>query len=385
MALKWAAFCGMLMFGVAAALFGAVLPIVSQRVALGLGQAGDLLAGMNFAMLASMVSLGPLMDRYGARLPLAAGAGLVAVGLPVIAAAGDWRGLLAGVMLLGAGGGALNGATNTLVADLHADPRQKASALNLLGVFFGVGALLLPFVIGALLEALGLARILQTAAGLSLALTAAYLVLKFPPAKRAEGVPLKDLRRLAREPLVRLFAALLFFQSGNEFTLAGYLGSYLTREAGFSIREASYWLAGYWASVMLARVAWSRVLLRLRGSWVVAGSALGTAAGVALLTVAHARGAVALGLVLTGISTAGIYPTVLAQAGARFQEHSGTVFGMLFAVALTGGMTWPWLAGQVAQSHGLRAGFLAAVAGALAIIGLQAAIRKRLLTERAPQ
>lgn len=383
MALKWAAFCGMLVFGMAMALLGAVLPVVSERGALELGQAGSLMAGMNLAMLASMLSLGPLMDRYGSRPPLAGGAALVTLGLPVIAAAGDWRGLLVGVMLLGAGGGALNGATNTLIADLHADPREKASALNLLGVFFGFGALLLPFVIGALLEALGLARILQASAGLSLALAAAYLALKFPPAKHAKGAPLGEVRRLAREPLVMLLAALLFFQSGNEFTLGGYLGSYLTREAAFSIREASYWLAGYWASVMVARVAWSRLLLRVKGPAVVAGSALGTAVGVALLAAAHTRGAVALGVILTGISTAGIYPTVLAQAGARFQEHSGTVFGILFAVALTGGMTMPWAVGQVAQTHGLRVGLLAAVAAALAICALQGAIRKRGVTERA--
>lgn len=385
MALKWAAFGGMLMFGMAMALFGAVLPVLSQRAALELGQAGNLLAGMNLAMLASMLSLGPLMDRYGGRPPLAGGAALITVALPVMAAAGNWHGLLAGVMLLGAGGGALNGATNTLIADLHADPREKASALNLLGVFFGVGALLLPLGIGALLEALGLARILQTAAGLSLALTAAYLVLRFPAAKRAEGVPLTEVRRLAREPLVMLFAALLFFQSGNELTFGGYLGAYLAREAALPIREASYGLAAYWASVMLARVAWSRLLRRVSAPRVVVGSALGTAAGVALLAAARARGAVALAVVLTGISTAGIYPTVLAQAGARYREHSGTVYGIVFAVALTGGMTLPWLVGQVAQKHGLRSGLLAPMAGALAIIGLQEVIRRRLLNEGAPR
>jgi len=373
-ALMWAACGGMLVFGMAMALLGAVLPVISERVQLQLGEMGRLMAGMNLAMLLSMLGLGPVMDRWGKKLPLVGGAALVGLALPLIAAARDWEGLLAGVALLGAGGGALNGATNTLVADLHTDPRKKSSGLNLLGVFFGVGALLLPLVIGSLLEALGLACILHVAAGFSLALVVLYVALKFPPAKRAKGVPIGEMARLVREPLVILFAVLLFFQSGNEFVLGGYMGSYLTREVGFSIREASYWLAGYWGSVMTARVVWSRVLLRVKVPWVVLGSALGTALGVALLAAAQTRSVTGLAVVVTGVSTAGIYPTVLAQAGSRFEDRSGTVFGILFAVALTGGMTLPWLVGQLAQAHGLRLGLVVPVAAALAISALQGVI-----------
>jgi len=101
---------------------------------------------------------------------------------------------------------------------------------------------------------------------------------------------------------------------------------------------------------------------------------------VARLAAAQTSGAAGLGVVLTGVSTAGIYPTVLAQAGSRFEEYSGTVFGILFAVALTGGMTLPWLVGQLAQAHGLRIGLLVPVAAALAICGLQGVISKKVAT-----
>jgi fucose permease len=179
--------------------------------------------------------------------------------------------------LAGAGGGALNGATNTLVADLHADPRQKNSALNLLGVFFGFGALLLPFMIGTLLETLGLVAILRLAA------------------------------------------------------------------------------------------------------------ALGSALGVALLAAARWTALAGLGVAVTGLSFAGIYPTVLGQAGSRFQEHSGTVFGILFAIALTGGMTLPWLVGQLGQAYGLRVALLAPVGNALMIFALQAAVTRIGATGPAPR
>ena len=70
---------------------------------------------------------------------------------------GELRQLLLAVALLGLGGSALNGASNALVADLHEDPAAKSAALNRVGLFFGFGALFIPFAIGLLLRAAGLA------------------------------------------------------------------------------------------------------------------------------------------------------------------------------------------------------------------------------------
>ena len=72
-------------------------------------------------------------------------------------------------------------------------------------------------------------------------------------------------------------------------------------------------------------------------------------------------------ILVTGLALAGIFPTVLGVAGAAFREHSGTVFGILFTVALTGGMTMPWVAGNLAASTGLRAVFVLAAVNFLAI------------------
>ena len=131
------------------------------------------------------------------------------------------------------GGGALNGGTNLLIADLHADPRRKNAALSALGIFFGFGALFLPFVLGSLVELLGLGTILWLAAAPTATVALLFLALAFPPAKRAQGLSLREVGRFARHPLVLLFGFLLFFQSGNEFLIGGYTATYLVREVGF--------------------------------------------------------------------------------------------------------------------------------------------------------
>jgi fucose permease len=358
----------MFLFGIVMALLGAVLPIVSTRVGLDLGAAGNLFLVMNAAMLAASFVLGPVLDRFGFRGVLSGAPLLIGLGLALVAQAGGRSVLFAAVAVLGFFGGAVNSATNTLVADLHPDAREKAAALNRLGVFFGFGALLLPFLIGSMLERLGLGPILLLTAALGLLVALFAAALRFPPGKQA-GVDLKEALSVLRHPLVAVLAALLFFQSGNEFLVGGYLSLFLTRETGATVEAASYVLAGYWAAVMIARTLLSRVLTGLKPSRVVPVMAGLSAFALALAALAPSFALAAAALITAGLTLAGIFPTVLGIAGALLPKRSGTVFGVLFTVALSGGMSIPWLAGHLAASAGLRAplilGALNFVAGLL--------------------
>jgi MFS transporter, FHS family, glucose/mannose:H+ symporter len=367
-----AACAGMLVFGLVMALLGAVLPSLTARLRFDLREAGSLFLAMNGAMLIASFVLGPAMDRFGMKPPMVAGPLLVAAALELMERAGSVPALVASVICLGFGGGALNSATNTLVADLHDDPKEKSAALNLLGVFFGVGALLLPFGLGALVERMGLGFILKGAALLCVGIAASSAIPKYPPAKQGHQWPVSEIPRFLRTPLVLAMGLLLFFESGNEFLLGGYLSTYLTREQGATIASASWLLALFWASIMGARIILSRLLLRADGPRVVLGSAAGAALGCLVLAIAPNNAVAASGLVLVGLSLASIFPTVLGVAGTHFAEHSGTVFGILFTLALTGGMTLPWLAGQMAEPLGLRSAFWLAGSGFAAIFGITA-------------
>ncbi len=367
----------MFVFGIVMALLGAVLPLVARRVGFDLGRAGNLFLVMNLCQLVSVLGLGWLTDRFGKRLPFVGGAFFVAAAAAMIAVARDYAVLAGAIALLGVGGGALNGSTNALVSDLNTEPQRKNAALNLLGVFFGIGALFLPFLIGSLLSALGFEMILLLTAVLAGGAGLFYVMLTFPPPARREGVPLGEVGRLARNPAVVTLGALLFFQSGNEFILGGYATSFLTAELKLPISAASYLLALYWASIMAARIFLSRFLLRARGETTVMASALASAAGIMLLVNASGAWPAAVGLALIGAGFASIFPTTLGTAGARFTDCSGTVFGLLIAMALCGGMTLPWLVGQLARDHGLSRALMVAAFNSIMIFGLQLFIRAK--------
>ncbi len=52
------------------------------------------------------------------------------------------------------------------------------------------------------------------------------------------------------------------------------------------------------------------------------------------------------------------------MAGDRFPRFAGTVFSVLFSIALIGGMTFPWAAGHLAEFSGFRAGLAIPLLGA---------------------
>jgi len=370
------AFAGMFVFGIVMALLGAVMPVLSSRLSFGLDDVGSLFLVTNGAMLATSVVVGPGIDRYGLKTPLAVGGFLVALALLLLVNASRFIELLPAVACLGVGGGALNASTNTLVADLHEDPVRKAAALNMLGVFFGFGALILPFSIGALLSRVGLTALLGAIAALSAGMGLSAALLRFPPAKQAHGWPLADMRKFVRLPFVLTLAFLLFFQSGNEFILGGYFATFLAHQLTVPVQTASYLLAAYWAAIMASRILLSRVLVRLGPHRIVLGGAVLATIGAWAVAAAQTPAVAVIGILITGVALAGIFPTVLGVAGAAFREHSGTVFGILFTAALTGGMTMPWVAGNLAAASGLRTVFLLAGANFAAIAVLSTLSRR---------
>ncbi|MBL8292600.1 MAG: MFS transporter, partial [Bryobacterales bacterium] len=378
LALSLSAYAGMFVFGIVMALVGAILPPLAGRLAFDLADIGSMFLVMNCAMLVTSLLLGPAMDGFGMKPPMALGPLAVSAALLLIVNAGRFPQLLPAAALLGIGGGAVNGAANTLVADLHDDPKAKSAALNLLGVFFGIGALFLPFLIGALLTAAGVDGLLVATSLVCAMAGFLALLLRFPAPKQQQGIPFAGAACFTRSPLVQIAALLLFFQSGVEFILGGFISAYLTREFSVSVSTASWALAGYWAAVISSRIILSRALLSTSPYRVLAASAAAACVAAVLASIAPSPLWAVMAIVAVGFALGGIYPTVLGIMGSAFRDHSGTVFGILFTVALSGGILLPWATGQAAQALGLRVVF-AIVAAAFAAVLLLA----RLLTSRA--
>jgi FHS family glucose/mannose:H+ symporter-like MFS transporter len=365
-----AAFGGMFLFGIVVALLGAVVPLVSAPLGLGLDAVGNLFVALNGAVLAGSLAFGLLVDRFGYRGALVGGPLLAGLALVLVAGAETPVALAGAVALLGLGGSALNSTTNILVADLHPEPKAKAAALNRLGAFFGVGALFLPFLIATLLDRLGLSPILLGAAGLCLVGAVFSAVPSYPPAKQPDGLSVGEALALLRHPLVAVLGALLFFQAGTEMLLCGYLTTFLTQETGVGVRAASGVLAAYWTALIAARALIGRVLMRVPALSLVPPMAAGAAVALVLATFAPGFSSAAVLLLLAAFALAGIVPTILGVAGAAVPKRTGAVFGLLFSPAVIGAMALPWLGGHLAAAFGVRVVLVLSAAGFAMVVGL---------------
>jgi len=82
------------------------------------------------------------------------------------------------ILLIGIGGGVVNGATNALVSDIS--EREKGADLSLLGVFYGIGALGMPVVLGMLKDRAGFEMIVSAVGLLPLLSVLILLSSDFP-------------------------------------------------------------------------------------------------------------------------------------------------------------------------------------------------------------
>jgi FHS family glucose/mannose:H+ symporter-like MFS transporter len=365
---------GMFVFGIVMAILGAIMPSLVEKIQFNKSEAGNLFFLMNLAMLLMSLVFGPVVDRFGYKLFLIFCSFLVAFSLFLFTSAANYAMILAAAVVIGFGGGGLNGGTNALTSDIH--PEKRGSALNLLGIFFGFGALTIPFLIGVMVERIGLRNILLLSILLSLVPFFLFLVFSFPDPKHRQGFPLLQVRNIMKNPILWLCGFLLFFQSGNEFTLGGWISTYLHEFFGLTPKAASFILAGYWAAIMGGRFLSSRLVKAWKNETVVFSSALVSLVAAVLIVTAPSGFLAALGVIAIGLGFAAIFPTTLAVVGESFPRFSGTAFSFVFVIALMGGMTAPWLTGKIAHADTLRQGLFIPVFNCSMIVILQIAVSR---------
>ncbi len=366
----------MFVFGIVLALLGTLfgLPEMRARLDVNLAREGDLFLLLYFGVLVATMIAGPLVDRIGNKLVLLVSALLVTLALGGFAAAHGFATAAVCAVILGLGGGGLNISANVLASDLYGE--ERGPMLNILGMFYGIGALAIPLLAASITAVLNVRQLLILAAALAALLTVAYSLLRFPPTSEPQGFSARELAQVASYPGVLLLAFLLFFESGNEAAIGGWTSSYVG-SVGADARTATWVLAGFWAALMVGRLLAARLLRSIGKVQLVFSSGVGSVAGCAVLLLAPSLAGMAAGVAMLGLSFAAVYPTTLAIAGDRYQRFAGTVFGLLFSIGLAGGMVFPWAMGHLAERLGLRPVMWLPLGSATMICVLAAIIRVR--------
>lgn len=347
-----ACFLAILLFGVCIALLGVVLPSLMEEFRINKTEAGSLFSWMSVGMLIGSLCFGPVADRYGYKALLIVNSLLMLLGLELLALTTVFAWLPVAMLLIGLGGGVINGGTSALVADLCEG--RRSSGLSWLGVFFGLGALIVPILFGSLSESMGYRTLIAACGGATLLPAALFLGLSFPAPKNAHGTASAEIMTLLRQPLLLLFGAVLFFQSGLEMTLSGWSATLIKEELHIEPAQAVLYLSTYWLAMMSIRILLPPLLRIAPRRALLPFFLLFTLAGSLLMIRSDSLTGFIVGLTLIGFGLSPIFPLVLGMVGDRYTSASGTAFSICMVMALSGATTLPWLAGILGDLYGLR-------------------------------
>jgi fucose permease len=346
-----AACAGMLLFGMAMLSLGTVNTFLVGRFGLDPLAVASLAGLLPFGILAGSLIFGPVVDRFGYKVPLSAAALLIFAAFETVAAAKSFIPVQAAFFLIGLGGGVLNGGTNALVADTSGENRE--SRLSILGVFFGIGALGMPMVTALLLRSFSPAAIIAGFAIATLLPVAYFLSITFPAPKLVQGFPIKEGAALFHDTTLLLLSMILFFESAAEGLMNNWTPAFLQGARGLGAGESLYMLTLLAASLTVTRLVLGGLLKRISRKTVLVSSLAIATVGVLLLVVAPGLSGASVAMILIGMGFAAAFPVVLGIVGGLFPQLSGTAFGIALVIALTGNTAMNTVLGTASRQWGI--------------------------------
>ncbi len=275
---------------------------------------------------------------------------------------------LGGLFGLGIGVGVLNATIFHYVWPFYL--RDPAATLNLAGILFGLGCLMTAVIVAAAYYTYTVGSII----GL-ISIFPAFGAIHFA---RARFTPQTELARPGirqffssfRNLTAILFMLLLFFQFGNEWSVAGWLAIFLSQRLGLSPDTALYLVSFYWLAILTGRVLIQAILHSVSHARIlIIGSGLAMFGCLVLRLTDNRFGAIS-GIIFVGAGFASIYPLTMERIRGRFPSYDPGVFHGIVTVAFAGGILAAATLGFYAELFGIGVVMLLPLLGTCTVVVL---------------
>jgi fucose permease len=287
-------------------------------------QNGNIAFAQAIGLIIASLAVGPLIDNKGKKTGLLLGLGLIAASLFIVPSSPGY-GLLPVFLALGLGGGIIVTAANALVSDISED--RRATTLNLLNLFFGLGGFATPF-IGAHLFSGNTIALCYLVAALTVLTFVLHAATPMPPPTGERGFKLSEAGELLGRPVLFLLALLLFLYVACEVGVWNWLPRHLVAQGVPEQRALSILSYGFALGLLTGRVAVSPILIKISSPTVTLfASILMAGTTYAMLQTADAFLAGIL-VFFAGVSMAPVFPTTLAMVGDAFPRMTATAMGI---------------------------------------------------------
>jgi fucose permease len=317
---------------------------------------------------------GLVTERLGRRVVLPVAVGLIAVGLAGMGTVPTWGLFLLFGIPFGFGGGAMDGGTNGLVLDLY--PESRGRALNLLHLFFSLGALASPLVIGRVVEAGAAWQSVMIGTALAAIPIAVLLaVTDMPSGRHAVTEGASSVRVGLSLPIIALAVAIACYVA-SEVGVSNWLVRFLETA---TLSGATSALALFWGCLAAGRVVTAMLGDRFDHAMVAAGASLVAAIALVAAAVVPSLPASIVLFGVVGFAFGPVYPLIMAVAGDLYPSRSAAVSGFLSGSAVIGAILYPPLMGFISVEAGLAVAMIGAAVLALACAMVLFAVARRSL------
>lgn len=363
--IKWLTYLMFTMFAMTTDAVGVIIPEVMKQFNLSMTAAGLMHYAPMVAIALAGILLGFLADRLGRKKTIIIGLALFAVNSYLFIAGNTFAFYLSLMVISGLAIGVFKTGALALIGDISKSTNEHTSTMNAVEGFFGVGAIIGPFIVSYLLtQGVDWKWLYVVAATLCVILIVIALLVKYPHTQKTteEPINLRGTLKMMKDPYALGFSFAAFLYVAVECAIYVWMPTLIAGYEGNLVFIATYALSiffilraggrflGAW---LMARFNWSVILTLF--SLIILLCFLGSVIGGINVAVVL--------LPASGLFMSVMYPTINSKGISCFPKvKHGSVAGVILFFTAAGAALGPLAMGAVSDGFGKDAkyGFILA-------------------------
>lgn len=337
--------------GIPDSLFGAAWPAINSDFGLPISAANAVTVTMTVCSIISSLMSAKLTERFSTSKIAAVSTALTAVGLFGFSISKNIYMMFFFTLFLGFGAGAIDAALNNYVA-IH----YKASHMNFLHCFYGIGVTLSPYIMSLALKnrswesgyrwASVIQLVISVIAFASLPLWQKNDILSGV----SEGNSKSSFAELIKLPGVKSTWLVLFGSCSLEYVSGTWASSFLVNSRGLTADKAALFITVYYGGMAFGRFLSGIFSSKLKPQQIILIGTILIIPAIVLVSQPFIPNLIAVGMFLIGLGNGPLYPNMVHLTPIRFgAQRSQAVMGSQMAAAYIGILSMPTLTGFLAQ------------------------------------
>lgn len=338
--------------GIPDSLFGAAWPAINSDFGLPISAANAVTVTMTVCSIISSLMSAKLTEKFSTSKIAAVSTALTAVGLFGFSISKNIYMMFFFTLFLGFGAGAIDAVLNNYVA-VH----YRASHMNFLHCFYGIGVTLSPYLMSLALKnrswqsGYHLAFIIQLVISIiafaSLPLWQKNGRLSESSDEKSEKSSFAELIKL---PGIKSTWLVFFGSCALEYVSGTWSSSFLVNSRGITVDRAALFVTVYYGGIAFGRFLSGIFSSKLKPQQIILIGTILIIPAIFLVSQPFIPNLIAVGMFLIGLGNGPLYPNMVHLTPIRFgAQRSQAVMGSQMAAAYIGILSMPTLTGFLAQ------------------------------------